>query len=176
MFRSAADNSSSAAASFCVACRHASALPSRARTISARSCGSRARWLAKTAVRASRSGGGGACACKAESCLSNSRSAESFACKRASTLASSRSQIAAAFFASSRCCRTGFFSPSNLLIASFWARAFSARSASICLTATSICAMRNATSFCSCSSFLSATISLRTSGKLAACAVPSRPR
>ena len=176
MFRSVADNSSSAAASFCVACRQASALPSRARTISARSCGNRARLLARVAVRASRSAGGGTCACKAESCLSNSRSAESFACKRDSTLASSRSQRVAAFFASSRCCRIGFFLASNLAIASFWAPAFSARSASICLSATSICAMRIATSFCSCSSFLSATISLRTSGKLAACAVPSRPR
>jgi hypothetical protein len=37
-------------------------------------------------------------------------------------------------------------------------------------------AIRRATSFCSCSSFFSATISLRSSGKFAACAVPSRPR
>src|SRR4029077_8524833 len=40
----------------------------------------------------------------------------------------------------------------------------------------SIRAICSATSFCSCSSFFSATISLRSSGKFAACAVPSRPR
>ena len=40
----------------------------------------------------------------------------------------------------------------------------------------SIRAIRSATSLCSCSSFFSATISLRSSGKFAACAVPSRPR
>jgi len=36
--------------------------------------GNRVRLPASSAVRASRSGGGGACACRAESCLSNSRS------------------------------------------------------------------------------------------------------
>ncbi len=47
---------------------------------------------------------------------------------------------------------------------------------SIFLMPSSICAMRIATSFCSCSSFFSATISLRSSGKLTACEQPSRPR
>ncbi len=53
---------------------------------------------------------------------------------------------------------------------------FGARCSSIFRIPSSICAMRNATSFCSCSSFFSATISLRTSGKLTACEQPSRPR
>src|SRR2546430_10158975 len=59
------------------------------KTITSRSCGNRARLLANTAARASRSPGGGASACKAESCLSSSRSAKSSACKRDSTLVNS---------------------------------------------------------------------------------------
>src|ERR1700730_2643487 len=95
---------------------------------------------------------------------------------RCSTAESSRVQTSAALFASLRRCKIGFFSVSNLANASFCSRVFSCRCLSIFLIPSSICAMRSATSFCSCSSFFSATLSLRSSGKLPACEVPSRPR
>ena len=143
----------------------ASALPRRACTISAFSRGSRARSAPIRSICACKSAGGGSVACKVESFFSSSRSAASFSCRRRSTVASSFSQRSAVDFASSRRSTKGRFSSSSLASAAVCSREFSCRCASICLSASSIFAIRTATSFCSCSSFFSATISLRTSGK-----------
>src|SRR6516164_1325441 len=95
---------------------------------------------------------------------------------RRSMPASSRSHTSAVLFAWLRFWRRGFFSASSFAIVFACSRAICWRSSSMRFIPSSIRAIRNATSFCSCSSFFSATISLRSSGKFAASAVPSRPR
>ena len=176
MLLSTTASSASCRANFSRAVRHASALPRRARVTSARSSGRRIRRALIAAICASRSAGGGTCACNSASFFKSSRSAASLSWSRRSTPDSSRSQRSAAALASFRRSRIGFFSSSSLASASFCSFAFCARCSSIFRMLSSICAMRSATSFCSCSSFFSATISLRTSGKLTACEQPSRPR
>src|SRR5438270_25072 len=175
MFFSIAESSSSAEASFSFAIREASALPSLALTNSARSSGKRARRVLIAEVCASKSAGGGVIACSSDNFFSSSWSTASFSWILRSTAFTSRSHNSAALLASSRRCRIGFFSASNLAIASRCSFAFASLCASIFLIPSSIWVIRSATSFCSCSSFFKATISFRNSGKFAACEVPSRP-
>ena len=111
---------SSAAVSFCRACRQASALPSRARKISVRSSGRRARLDASAAI-----------ACIQiirRRCLRLKRGdfVEKFAIGRIIGLKArfhsgefAIAKVAAACFASSRSCKTGFFSASSLARVSF---------------------------------------------------------
>ncbi len=175
MFLSACVTSASSAASFSRAARAASALPRRACSICAFSRGSCARSAPSRSICSSRSAGGGSVACKAEIFFRRSRSAASLSWRRRSTVASSLSQRSAADFASLRRSTRGRFSSSSFAIVAACSLEFSWRCVSICLSASSIFAIRTATSFCSCSSFFRATISFRTSGNLAASAVPSRP-
>ena len=161
--------------SFSFALRLASALPKRAREISSRCAGNRARLLLSALFCSARSPGAGTLVSSAASASNNSRSALAFCCRRRSTPASSRSHNSAAVRASLRLCTTGFFSSSRIASARFCSFAFCRRCSSIFFSPSSIWAMRSVTSFCSCSSFFKATISVRSSGKLTACATPSRP-
>src|SRR2546430_2756286 len=95
MFFSIAESSSSAAANFSFAIRDASALPSRARTNSARSSGNRARRELIAVVCASKSAGGGSIAWSSDNFFNNIWSAASLTRMRASTAFTSRSHTSA---------------------------------------------------------------------------------